>query len=267
MKLALRGIGHAFMGRTVLDEVDLALEPAETVAVVGPSGCGKSTLLAIACGLIEPLRGRVERRYARHAAVFQEPRLLPWRTARDNIGYGLALAGARRTARHAAAERLAAAVSLAPEDLDKFPAALSGGMRQRVAFARALAMEPDVMFFDEPFTALDAGLRRALQDLVVGAARDHAFASLFVTHDLLEAVRIAHRVVVLAHAGGRIAGARVPPGEPGSRSERTVWETAERWRTEDPLFAHVFDIEERPSAAGPPQGARPERDVGARVSP
>jgi NitT/TauT family transport system ATP-binding protein len=245
MKLALRNVGHAFLGRTVLDEVSLALEPAETVALVGPSGCGKSTLLAIACGLIEPLRGRVERGYERHAIVFQEPRLLPWRTARDNIAYGLELAGMRRAVRRETAERLAATVSLAPEDLEKYPAALSGGMRQRVAFARALAVEPDVMFFDEPFTALDAGLRRALQDLVVGAARDHAFASLFVTHDLLEAVRIAHRVVVLAHEGGRIAGQRALAGTPGARTEREVWETAERWRTGDPLFAHVFDTEGR----------------------
>jgi NitT/TauT family transport system ATP-binding protein len=245
MRLVLDAVGHAFLGRTVLDGLSLTLDATETVALVGPSGCGKSTLLAIAAGLIDPLRGRVRRGYAGHAAVFQEPRLLPWRTARDNIAYGLELRGAGRRDRHDVAARLALAVSLAPEDLDKFPVELSGGMRQRVAIARALAIDPEVVYFDEPFTALDVGLRRALQDLVVDSARGRGFASLFVTHDLFEAVRIAHRVLVFAQRGGRIAGERAPPGLPGDRDDRLVWETTERWRTEDPLFAHVFDTEER----------------------
>lgn len=245
MRLHMHGVGHAFLGRTVLDGVSLTLRAAETVAVVGPSGCGKSTLLGIAAGLLDPLRGRVHRAYARHAVVFQEPRLLPWRTARDNIAYGLETRGAARATRRAIAEELADAVALDREDLDKYTVELSGGMRQRVAFARALAIDPEVVYFDEPFTALDVGLRRTLQDLVVASARDRGFASLFVTHDLFEAVRIAHRVLVVAHRGGTIAGERVPPQLPGTRDDRLVWETTERWRTEDPLFAHVFDTEER----------------------
>ncbi|MCZ7566290.1 MAG: ATP-binding cassette domain-containing protein [Burkholderiales bacterium] len=245
MRLALERVGHAFLGRTVLDDVSLALDAHETVAIVGPSGCGKTTLLAIAAGLFDPLSGGVRRAYARHAAVFQEPRLLPWRTARENIGYGLEVRGVRRRARHAIAERLAEAVALAPEDLDKFPVELSGGMRQRVAFARALAIDPEVVFFDEPFTALDVGLRRALQDLVIGSARERGYAALFVTHDLLEAVRVAHRVIVMAHRGGRLAGMRTVADAPGWRDERTIWQTAEAWRTGDPLFAHVFGVEER----------------------
>jgi len=245
VKLALDRVGHAFLGRTVLDEVSLALDARETVAIVGPSGCGKTTLLAIAAGLFDPLRGSVRRLYDRHAVVFQEPRLLPWRTARDNIGYGLEVRGARRRDRHAVAERLAAAVALAPEDLDKFPVELSGGMRQRVAFARALAIDPDVVFFDEPFTALDVGLRRSLQDLVIASGRERGYAALFVTHDLLEAVRVAHRVAVMARRDGRLAGTRAVAGAPGERDDRTVWQTAEAWRQDDPLFAHVFDLEDR----------------------
>lgn len=245
MRLELDAVGHAFLGRTVLEAVTLVLREAETVAVVGPSGCGKSTLLGIAAGIIEPLRGRVSRSYTRHAVVFQEPRLLPWRTARDNIAYGLEMRNVARAARHAVAEDLAVAVALDRDDLDKYPVELSGGMRQRVAFARALAIDPEVVYFDEPFTALDVGLRRALQDLVIASARDRGFASLFVTHDLVEAVRIAHRVLVIADRGGTLAGERTPPGVPGMRDDRSVWETAEQWRTADPLFAHVFDTGER----------------------
>ncbi len=245
MRLALSAVGHAFLGRTVLEDICLTLHEAETVAVVGPSGCGKSTLLGIAAGLIDPLRGRVLRSYVRHAVVFQEPRLLPWRTARDNIAYGLETRGVARTARHAVAAGLADAVALDHDDLDKYPVELSGGMRQRVAFARALAIDPEVVYFDEPFTALDVGLRRALQDLVIASARTRGFASLFVTHDLFEAVRIAHRVLVVADRGGTLAGERAPPGVPGTRDDRLVWETTEQWRTADPLFAHVFDATER----------------------
>src|SRR5690606_3893874 len=145
MRLALDGLGHAFLGRTVFEQFHLTLGDGEIVALLGPSGCGKTTVLQIAAGLIEPLRGRVRRAYRRHAVVFQEPRLLPWMTARDNIAYGLRVAGADRARRDAAVERRAQEVGLDACDLDKYPVELSGGMRQRAAVARALAVDPDVV--------------------------------------------------------------------------------------------------------------------------
>src|SRR5690606_11771113 len=138
MRLALDGLGHAFLGRTVFEQFHLTLGEGEVVALLGPSGCGKTTILQIAAGLIEPLRGRVERAYRRHAVVFQEPRLLPWQTTLANIGYGLAASGMSRSLRDAQAAARARDVRLLPEDFDKFPAELSGGMRQRAAVARAL---------------------------------------------------------------------------------------------------------------------------------
>jgi len=240
MRLELDRIGHAFLGRAVFEDLSLSLDESEVVALVGPSGCGKTTVLQIAAGLIDQLRGRVRRSYQRHAVVFQEPRLLPWMTARDNIAYGLAASGAGRAARHAVAERRAAEVGLHPRDLDKYPAELSGGMRQRVAVARALAVDPEVVFFDEPFTAVDVGLRRVLQDLVIEATARDGFSALFVTHDLSEAIRVANRVVVLSGRQEGILAERRLEGPPGSRDDRAVFELVQDWM-QDPAFADLFD--------------------------
>ena len=240
MKLALERVGHAFLGRTVFEDVDLTLEAGEVVALLGPSGCGKTTILQIAAGLIEPTRGRVRRAYARHAVVFQEPRLLPWLTTRENIAYGLRVAGMPRRERERAALACAREVGLPPDALDKYPVELSGGMRQRAAVARALAVRPDVVFFDEPFTAVDVGLKRALQDLVVTVSARERLSALFVTHDLSEAVRVAHRLVVLSARDGRVVDERRVAGRPGERSDRFVFETVESW-ARDPAFAELFD--------------------------
>lgn len=240
MKLVLQGIGHSFLGRPVFEKLDFSLASGEIVALLGPSGCGKTTVLQIAAGLIEPMRGRVRRNYARHAVVFQEPRLMPWMTTRENIAYGLRAAGQGQPPRAAAAERRAREVGLQAADLDKYPAQLSGGMRQRAAVARALAIDPDVIFFDEPFTAIDIGLKRVLQDLVIAAATREHFSALFVTHDLSEAVRIAHRLVLLTgRNGGRLTDRGIA-GRPGERDDRFIFDLVEAW-ARDPVFAELFD--------------------------
>ncbi|ODT43874.1 MAG: nitrate/sulfonate/bicarbonate ABC transporter ATP-binding protein [Methylobacterium sp. SCN 67-24] len=240
MRLALERIGHAFLGRAVFENLTLRLDTGEVLALVGPSGCGKTTALQIAAGLVDPLRGRVRREYRRHAVVFQEPRLLPWQRTRDNIAYGLAARGIRREERHAIAAARAAEVGLHPRDLDKYPAELSGGMRQRAAVARALAVDPEVVFFDEPFTAVDVGLRRVLQDLVITASAREKFAALFVTHDLSEAARLAHRILVMSGRDGSIRVDRTIAGTPGARDDRTIFETVQGWMHE-PAFAELFD--------------------------
>ncbi len=242
--LAFSRVGHAFLGRSLFEDFDLTLEKGEAVALLGPSGSGKTTLLQIAAGIVEPVKGRVTRGYARQAVVFQEPRLLPWMTLTDNIAYGLAARGESRAARRATAERLALSVGLEEGDFEKYPAELSGGMRQRANVARALAVDPDMLFLDEPFSATDVGLRRHLQDLLIAAAREKGFAVLLVTHDLSEAVRVADRIVVLSGRDGRIAASRTLAGRPGERSERAIFEQVEAW-SDDPLFAELFSATER----------------------
>lgn len=244
MKLALSGVGHSYFGKSVIEDFDLALESGEIVALIGPSGCGKTTILQIAADLVEPTRGKVIRNYDRHAVVFQEPRLLPWMTTLDNIAYGLTVSGtSRKLARPIAAER-AVQVGLELRDLEKYPAELSGGMRQRASVARALAVNPDVIYFDEPFTAVDVGLKRILQDLVIAAGARESFSALFVTHDLSEAVRIADRLILLSAREGGVVATRDIEGVPGQRSNREIFELVESWSAEA-TFAELFGYEER----------------------
>jgi NitT/TauT family transport system ATP-binding protein len=243
--LTLERVGHAILGRTILEEIELAVAPGEIVALVGPSGCGKSTLAHIAAGLTDPRTGRVSRRYARHAMIFQDPALMPWATAAENIDYVLRLARVARRERHARIAEVAEQVALTEEDLAKFPVELSGGMRQRVAIARALSIRPDFVFLDEPFTALDVALRRRMQDLVIASCAGAGLSGLFITHDLHEAARIAHRIAVLDTRGLGILGDRVLHGTPGARSdgELHAWVSAALER--DPLFRDIHDVDER----------------------
>ncbi|MBJ2153124.1 ATP-binding cassette domain-containing protein [Paracoccus sp. IB05] len=147
-----------------------------------------------------------------------------------------------RTSRVLAA---ALAAGLAPEDLDKYPVELSCGMRQRSAIARALVTDPDFLYFDEPFTALDVALKRRMQDLVIGASAAARFSALFITHDLMEAIRISHRILVLDPMGQGIAGERIIAGDPATRREPWVFAQREVFLAEDPLFAHIHDLDER----------------------
>lgn len=243
--LTLEAVGHAYFGRTVLDSVSLDVRAGEIVALVGPSGCGKSTILQIAAGLIEPTRGRAIRRYARHAMVFQDPRLMPWADAAENIAYGLRRVGLSGQAVQTRVAETAALVGFDANDLEKFPVELSGGMKQRVAIARALATKPDFIFFDEPFSALDVGLRRRLQKVAVSALAETGAGALFVTHDMTEAVRIAHRILVLDAAGAGIAGERTPHDAPPARDVSTAFHVAQRMLSEDALFAQLNDADER----------------------
>ena len=188
----------------VIASLDLQLAAGEFVVVIGPSGCGKTTLLRLASGLLSPRAGRIDNQFLRKASVFQDPRLLPWASAVDNAAFGLKALGQNRGRRRQRAAELLRRLGLAETDLAKRPAALSGGMRQRVAIARALAVEPGLLLMDEPFAALDIGLRQHLQDLVRDEAQSRHIATLFVTHDLAEAIRLASRIIVLSPRPARV---------------------------------------------------------------
>ena len=243
--LRLQNIGHAYLGRTILSEITLDVRAGEIVALVGPSGSGKSTLAHIAAGLVEAKEGRIARGYLRHGMIFQDPALLPWATARGNIDYVLRLAGLPQKERTRRIAQAAAQVALEPEDLDKFPVELSGGMRQRVAIARALAIDPDFLFFDEPFTALDVALRRRMQDVLIETCAGGQRAGLFITHDLQEAARISHRIAVLDARGDGILGERLLPDTPGHRGDAEIFTWVQDVLRSDPIFRHIHDVDER----------------------
>ncbi len=215
-RLELRSVSLEFPRRTgaplrVLDGIDLAIPGGGIVALIGPNGCGKSTLLRVIAGLLRPGRGearlddaRIDGPDPRIGLVFQEPRLLPWRTASDNITYPLELAGWSAPRR---AERLATLtdlVRLDPAIAGQRPAELSGGTRQRVALARALALEPAVLLLDEPFSALDALTRERFDLELLRLWGRAATTIVLVTHSIPEAILIADRVVVMSPRPGRV---------------------------------------------------------------
>ncbi len=196
--LTMSALRMEFGGEAAIAALDLTVAPREFAVVLGPSGCGKTTLLRLAAGALAPTSGHVDNRFERVAMVFQEPRLLPWFDAVDNAAFGLKALGRPPAERRRAAQSILRRVGLSEDDCVKRSAALSGGMRQRVAIARALAIEPRLLLMDEPFVALDVGLRRTLQNLVRDEAERTGSAVLFVTHDIAEAVRLASRIIVLS---------------------------------------------------------------------
>ncbi len=202
--LRLQSVSHAYALHEVLADVSLTLEAGRTLALVGPSGCGKTTLLHLCAGLLTLQAGSLDNGFQRPAMMFQQPRLLPWKTARENIALGLKARGVARAERLQRATSAAAALELDAEALAMFPHQLSGGMQSRVALARALVLQPDLLLLDEPFSALDVGLKAQLHGQILHEQARSGLAMLLITHDLMEAVRLADAVLVMAAEPGRI---------------------------------------------------------------
>lgn len=187
----------------VLDDISLDVAPGEFVTLLGASGCGKSTLLNLVAGLDRPSAGSIATD-GRPALMFQEHALFPWLTAGKNIELALRLRGVAKNERRERAERLLELVRL-QGSYGKRVHELSGGMRQRVAMARALAQDSQLLLMDEPFAALDAITRDLLHDELTRIWAKTGVSVLFVTHNVREAVRLAQRVVLLSSRPGRVA--------------------------------------------------------------
>ena len=210
MQLQLKAIGHRYGDMTVLEGIDLDIASGEIVCVVGPSGCGKSTLLRMIGGLERPEDGEIlqigtapEDCLNPLTYIFQDFALLPWRSVEGNISlvledHGLPAARVRNIIDDVLARTKLSDFAKA------LPKQLSGGMKQRVAIARALAVNPAVMLMDEPLSALDSQTRELLMDDLIALWSRNPFTAVYVTHNLAEAVRLGHAIVVLSRRPGRI---------------------------------------------------------------
>jgi ABC-type nitrate/sulfonate/bicarbonate transport system ATPase subunit len=232
--LQLAGVRKAYAPRgraagdavVALDRISLEAQPGSFITIIGPSGCGKSTLLACIAGLVHYDDGEihvsahlVHGPFPECAVVFQQASLLPWRSVLRNVEYGLELAGVGKAERRARAREALSVVGLGHHE-GYLPHELSGGMQQRVNLARALATEPELLLMDEPFGALDALTKERLQDELASLSALSGRTTLFITHDVEEAVFLGDRVVVMSAAPGRIIQTLdVPLERPRSRAD------------------------------------------------
>jgi NitT/TauT family transport system ATP-binding protein len=257
--VVVEGVGVTYRGIdadvSALAGTALALADGESVSVIGPSGCGKSTLLLVLAGLLAPTEGAitvagepVSGPRLRTALILQDFGLLPWKTVQHNAELGLLIRRQSRDARRAAATEALERVGLA-DFAASYPAELSGGMRQRLALARALALHADLVLMDEPLSALDALTREDLQDLLLALWRDRRHTSVLVTHSIEEAVFLGSRVLVMSPRPGRIAAVVENPrmGE-------------EAYRTTEAFYAKCAELREVLAAEGAlhPGGAASE---------
>ena len=230
-RVELRDVVVSFAGSNrervvAIDGIDLTIRPGEIVSLIGPNGSGKSTLLRVAAGLLRPDRGDalldgepIEAPSPDVGLVFQEPRLLPWRSAESNVAYPLELAGVPPAERASRVQRVLGALGL-ERARTLLPRELSGGMRQRAALARTLALEPRVLLLDEPFSAVDELTRERLNGELLALVAQTRMTLLVVTHSVQEAIFLSDRVIVLSPSPGRVvAEIRVDLARPRSHAE------------------------------------------------
>lgn len=242
MSLRLDGISHTFGDIEALAPVDLTVDDGEFVCIVGPSGCGKSTIFNIVSGLLTPTSGsvsldgdRINGSSGHVGYMLQKDLLLPWRTVLENIVLGADIRGRASRADRQAATQMAQRYGLGSY-LNHYPHALSGGMRQRVAVMRTLALDHPVMLLDEPFGALDSHTRLLMQQWLLQVWREQRKTIMFVTHDIDEALFLGDRVVVMSPRPGRVE-AVIPIDLPRPRN---VHLTTDQRYTE--LKSRVLDL-------------------------
>jgi NitT/TauT family transport system ATP-binding protein len=249
----LKGVARRFeSGLVALEAIDLKLSRKGFTAIVGPSGCGKSTLLRLLAGLLAPSAGAIAwaEDKPRIGIVFQEPTLMPWARAMDNVALPLSLAGVRRAEARERAKAMLARVGL-DDFAHAFPRQLSGGMKMRAALARALVTTPHLLLLDEPFAALDEITRSALNRDLLQLWSERQGAVVFVTHSVFEAVFLAEQVFVMTPRPGRfIAEIAVEAPYPRSDSFRLSPEFAECARRVSAALAQGMLGNDNVAAAG-----------------
>jgi NitT/TauT family transport system ATP-binding protein len=208
--LAIENVVVRFRDLVAVEDMSFDLQRGEFVSIIGPSGCGKSTLFNVIGGMLAPTSGRVsvsgrpiEGPHPAVGMVFQEESTFPWRTVLDNVALALEVQGMPKAERHERARHLISLVGLAGFE-QRFPAELSGGMRQRVSIARTLAPEPEILLLDEPFASLDEQTRLLLGDKLLQVQQQLNQTTLLITHSVTEAVQLSDRVLVMTFRPGRV---------------------------------------------------------------
>lgn len=202
--LIVRGLSFKYGLQNILDQINFELPARQTLAIVGPSGCGKSTLLHLLAGLLPYDGGEIRQPFRPLAIMFQTPRLMPWKSAETNIAIGLKAMGLPKVERIQHSKDFGLKMGLNHADLKKYPHELSGGMQSRIALARALITKPELLLLDEPFSALDIGLKHELYALLRQHIEEQQMAVAMITHDLMEAIRLADQICVMAPQPGHI---------------------------------------------------------------
>ncbi|QNM89554.1 ATP-binding cassette domain-containing protein [Aliarcobacter cryaerophilus] len=196
-ELIVENVNFSFGFKEILKDINFTLKKGEVVSIVGPSGGGKTTLLHLCSKLLKLDTGKIKNSFLFSTFAFQEPRLLPWKNVIDNISLALKAKGEKTNIAEQKAKDIAILFGLQESDFSKFPKDLSGGMKQRVSFARALVVNPSLLFLDEPFSALDIGLKKELQNLLIKNIENNNLSILFITHDLMEAIKLSDKIIVL----------------------------------------------------------------------
>lgn len=213
---------HSKQGETVaVENLNFSVNEGEFVAIIGPSGCGKTTLLSLSAGLLPPTTGEVKTNGCSFGYMLQKDELFPWRTIEKNIFLPLEIKGKNTTEHRERALALAEKYGL-KQFLKNYPSSLSGGMRQRTALIRTLAVDPDVLLLDEPFSALDYQTRLSVCDDVYKIIRSEKKTALLITHDISEAISVADRIFVLSRRPARVIACHdihFPDNEPLKRRE------------------------------------------------
>ncbi len=200
---------HSKQGETVaVEEMNFSVTEGEFVAIIGPSGCGKTTLLSLAAGLLTPTKGEVKSDGCSFGYMLQKDELFPWRTIEKNIFLPLEIKGKNTPESRERALALAEKYGL-KQFLKNYPSSLSGGMRQRAALIRTLAVDPDVLLLDEPFSALDYQTRLSVCDDVYKIIRSEKKTALLITHDISEAISVADKIFVLSRRPAKVVASHV----------------------------------------------------------
>ena len=240
--LKVNKLNHHFGFTEILKDINFTLNKGEVLSIVGPSGGGKTTLLRLCANLLDIQEGSVTNTFVNKSFAFQDARLLPWKNVIDNISLGLLAKGWDKNIAKKMSKDIALKFGLAEEDFDKFPKDLSGGMRQRVSFSRALVVKPDILFLDEPFSALDIGLKQELQTHLIELISKKEVSILFITHDIMEAIRLSDKILLLEADPGHIVKEFMYTLPQKQRDDKFVYEETVKI-LQDETIINTFELQ------------------------